>query len=149
MNYAGFWRRAAAQMIDGLILMVPSFVVGFGARGILLAPIGFGILIGFLYKAIFESSALAGTPGKALMGVVVVSENGDRITFKQACIRFFGSYLSILIAYIGYLMQPFTARRQTLHDMLAETVVIRRETPDDLNYFSVWKEQFKTVIDRL
>ena len=45
-------------------------------------------------------------------------------------------------------MQLFTSKRQTLHDMLAEAVVVDREVPD-VNYFTVWKDQFKVVVGKL
>lgn len=54
----------------------------------------------------------------------------------------------MIICYIGYLMQPFTSKRQTLHDMVSESVVIRRDTPD-LNYFAVWRDQLKIVFAAL
>lgn len=148
MNYAGFWRRVAASFIDGIVMMIPGFLIGlvFGPGGTNLA---LGVLLGFLYKPFFESSIMSATPGKAVMGMVVVSEAGNQITFKQASIRFFTSYLSGVIAGIGYLMQPFTQRKQTLHDMIAETVVVRKETSPELNYFTVWKEQMKTIVNRL
>lgn len=149
MNYAGFWRRFAATSIDGIILMIPGFLAGFvfGGNGTNLA---IGVVLGFLYKPFFESSILAGTPGKALMDIAVQTESGSQITFKQAAIRFFCAYISGLIACIGYLMQPFTARRQTLHDMIAETVVVKRDGPTpDLNYFTVWKDQMKTIVNKL
>lgn len=148
MNYAGFWRRLAASMIDALIGMIPGLFITTIFRG---GAAGFalGFVIGFLYRPFFESSALQGTPGKALMNISVVTENGERISFKQACIRFFCSYISMVIAYIGYFMQPFTARRQTLHDMIAETVVINNATVNDINYFTAWKDEFKAVVNRL
>ncbi|MFZ3231707.1 MAG: RDD family protein [Pseudobdellovibrio sp.] len=148
MEYAGFFRRFAAAFIDGIILMLPSLLFGQFSLGI---PVtyGAGIIIGFLYKPFFESSVLSATPGKALLGIVVVSEkDGERITFKAAAIRFFCQYISMLIFMIGYLMQPFTKRRQALHDMLSETVVIRKESAD-LNYFLVWKDQFKDVVSKI
>lgn len=148
MNYAGFWKRFAASLIDALILMIPGFLLGAVVRmpGV---SIGVGFILGFLYKPFFESSVLTGTPGKALMNISVLSENGERLTFKQACIRFFCTYLSMVIMYIGYLMQPFTAKRQTLHDMISESVVVVNETTPDLNYFSVWKDQFKAIVNKL
>ncbi len=147
MNYAGFWRRFAASFIDGIILWIPGAFLGYLVPGP--GAYGAGFLLGFLYRPFFESSILCGTPGKALMGIVVLSEAGNQLTFKQACIRFFAAYISMLIACIGYLMQPFTARRQTLHDMIAEAVVVRKEDIPDLNYFTVWKDQVKTIVERL
>lgn len=142
MEYAGFFRRLGATIIDGLILLVPSLILsGMGGS----AGFGISILIGVAYKPIFESSTLSATPGKALMDMAVVSEAGNPINFKTALIRYLCSFLSMLALYIGYLMQPFTGKRQTLHDMIAETVVIRRKS-EDVNYFTVWKEQFKKVL---
>lgn len=147
MEYAGFFRRFAASFVDGIILVIPGFVIGTVGFGIP-TSLGIGIILGILYKPVFESSVLSATPGKALLGIAVVSETGEPIPFKTALIRFLGSYLSMIIAYIGYLMQPFTKRRQTLHDMISETVVIRREAPD-LNYFTVWLDQFKAVVAKI
>ncbi len=148
MIYAGFFRRLAASFIDGLILVIPTLVLG-GSLGNPYAGFGLGFVIAIFYRPIFESSVLCGTPGKALMGIVVVSEDqGTQLTFKKAMTRFLTSYLSMIICYIGYLMQPFTSKRQTLHDMISESVVLRREVPD-LNYFGVWRDQLKAVIAAL
>ncbi len=147
MNYAGFFRRSAALIIDTVILIIPIIILG-GGSGSFYAGAGLGLVLGLLYKPIFESSILQATPGKALMGICVVSEAGAQITFKQAVIRFFSAYISAIICYIGYLMQPFTSKRQTLHDMISETVVINKPS-EDLNYFSVWKDQLKKVVNTL
>lgn len=147
MPYAGFWQRFIANFIDGLILLIPSALAG--SSGSFSVSIGFSIIIGILYKPVFESSALMGTPGKAILGIVVENENaGGRISFKTALIRYFASYISAFILYIGYLMQPFTSKRQALHDMISETVVLKKETAD-LNYFVVWRDQLKEIMGKL
>lgn len=146
MNYSGFWRRFVAYSIDGIILSIPGLVIGSGMN--------FGmsfsshLILGFLYYPFFESSVLSATPGKALMNIVVLSETGERITFKSAVIRHFAKYLSGIILCIGYLMQAFTSKRQALHDMISETIVIDRKA-EDLNYFTVWKNQFKEILNKL
>ena len=147
MIYAGFFRRYAAALIDALIMIVPSLFIG-GSVAVIPLSFGLGLVLGLLYKPVFESSVMAATPGKALMGIVVQSEDGQTLTYKKAVIRYLCSYLSIAIMGIGYLMQPFTSRRQTLHDMLSEAVVIRKEIPD-LNYFIVWKDQLKNIFSKL
>lgn len=147
MNYAGFFRRFAASLIDGVILLIPVLVIGGGLQNAM-SGFGLGFILSFIYKPVFESSALCATPGKALMGMMVVSETGKRLTFKQATIRFFSSYISMIICYIGYLMQPFTSKRQTLHDMISESVVIRKDSAD-LNYFVVWRDQMKEIFNKL
>ncbi|MCM2352688.1 MAG: RDD family protein [Pseudobdellovibrio sp.] len=142
MVYSGFWRRFVASFLDGLIMLIPAWILG------LLLPYVGGIILGLVYKPVFEASALKGTPGKAMMGMVVLSESGERLTLKQAYIRYFCSILSGLVLCIGYLMNLFTAKRQTLHDMIAESVVINQEPPD-LNYFQVWKSEMKVLFNRL
>lgn len=142
MVYSGFWRRFVASFLDGLIMLIPAWLLG------ILVPYVGGIILGLLYKPVFEASALKGTPGKAMMGMIVVSETGERLTLKQAYIRYFCSILSGLVLCIGYLMNLFTAKRQTLHDMIAECVVINQEPPD-LNYFQVWKQEIKILFNRL
>ena len=147
MTYAGFFRRFAATMIDAVILTVPSLFIG-GSVAMIPVSIGLGLVLGLLYKPVFESSVMSATPGKALLGIIVIGEDGQTLSYKQAVIRYFCSYLSSVIMGIGYLMQPFTSKRQTLHDMLSEAVVIRKETPD-LNYFVVWRDQLKILFAKL
>lgn len=148
MSYAGFWIRFLATIIDGIIMLLPSLVIT-KTYGDITFSISANLIVNFFYFPFFESSALSATPGKAILGLAVVSEGGGPLTFKQACIRYFCKYLSMLIAYIGYLMQPFTARRQTLHDMISEAVVIKQDAPRDMNYFRVWVDQIKFVFNKL
>jgi eukaryotic-like serine/threonine-protein kinase len=148
-DYAGFWKRFIANMIDSLILIVASGLLSWLTRDLYIA-FGMGVILGLIYYPVFESSVLLGTPGKALMSIAVVSEmTGEKITFKSAVVRFFCRYISMVILYIGYLMQPFTKKRQTLHDMLSETVVINKVSTEDINYFTAWKNQFKDIVAKL
>lgn len=142
MVYAGFWRRFVASFLDGLIILIPAWIIG------MLIPYVGGIILGLLYKPVFEASVMKATPGKAMMGMTVLSESGERLTLKQAYIRYFCSILSGLVLCIGYLMNLFTAKRQTLHDMIAESVVIKQDPPD-MNYFKVWKDEASVLFSRL
>jgi uncharacterized RDD family membrane protein YckC len=139
MIYAGFWRRVAASLIDAIIIIIPSAIIN------MVVPF-VGILTTLIYKPVFESSILQATPGKAIMGICVADENGERINFKMAFIRFISSFLSGLCLGIGYLMSIFTAKKQSLHDLIARTIVINAE-PADVNYFTVWLEQMKKLLN--
>ena len=147
MNYAGFWRRAGACFIDGLILAIPGLAVGGAVQQFWVVP-GMNLLLGLLYYPVFECSELSATPGKALLGVAVLTENEERIDFKAAILRYFCRYFSMIILYMGYVMQLFTPKRQTLHDMISKTIVVNKESAD-LNYFSVWNRQFQEIINKL
>lgn len=98
----------------------PSPAVIFG--GIMLYFFGPSILV-ITYQALWESSGRQGTPGKLLVGLQVVTINGDKLSFWNAVGRNAGRILSSIMM-IGYLMALFTDRKQTLHDMIAETLVI-------------------------
>lgn len=141
--YGGFWRRFLALFIDGLITLIPSVVLS------VFIPFIGGLVVTLLYRPIFEASPLMSSPGKAMLGLIVIDEKtGARLTLKQAYIRYFASILSGFTLLIGYLMNLFTGKRQTLHDLIAEVVVVRKAAPD-LNYFDVWLAETKKVFNRL
>lgn len=141
-SYAGFWVRVLSSIIDGLILVIPTWFASAGA------PVIGGLVIYYLYKVIFEISPLQATPGKALLDLKVTTENGERISFKAGNIRWLLSYVSGCLLGVGYLMAAFTKKKQTLHDMVAKTVVVRASSPD-VNYFKVWLDQVKATFKGL
>jgi uncharacterized RDD family membrane protein YckC/Tfp pilus assembly major pilin PilA len=140
--YGGFWMRLAAMLIDVVIIWVLLFAIlmvvafmqplgGAGASGQLgqkLYPMAMGIMLvlPWLYFALFESSAKQATPGKLALGLRVTDENGNRIGFLRALGRNLGRYVSSLIFYIGYMMAGWTSRKQALHDLMASTLVVRK-----------------------
>ncbi|NIK11774.1 RDD family protein [Alkalibacillus almallahensis] len=141
--YAGFWLRAVAYILDGVILAVPLFFIGTFLAFIVMASEpnamqteeafasfqGFTFLIGLvfnaLYTGIFHSSKWQATPGKKMIGIRVTDMNGDRISFARGFGRGLALNLSAFILYIGFIMAGLTAKKQALHDMIARTLVIR------------------------
>ena len=138
MIYAGFWRRFVAIFIDAVILTIPSLVIN------QIVPYAGALLFGFIYYPLFISSPLQATPGKAIMGVAVIDENGQTLTLKAAIIRYACSFLSGLCLGLGYFMSLFTVKRQTFHDMVAASVVIVKTAPE-INYFHVWLAEIKKL----
>ncbi|MEH7223209.1 RDD family protein [Bacillus sp. JJ1566] len=128
--YASFGRRAAASLLDGVFSFV--FIVIFtllflsNSYDVEGKMRFWGFIFGLGYKAGMESSRSQGTLGKMIMGIKVADADGNRISFLRALGRFFAGYLSALIIGIGYLMAAFTSKRQTLHDMIASTIVIKK-----------------------
>lgn len=84
-------------------------------------------LVGWLYYALFESSSKKATPGKLVLGIIVTDIFGRRIGFGKATGRYFSKYLSSMIIFAGYIMAAFTEKKQALHDILANCVVIYDE----------------------
>ena len=136
-GYAGFWKRAAAAIIDGMIAVVIGLGIVF-ALGVVFGTaaqtakegrfIGkmVGVVIGWLYFAGFESSSKQATPGKMAVGIKVTDADGNRISFGRASGRHLGKGLSISLFFIGYLMAAFTQKKQGLHDMLAGCLVVNK-----------------------
>jgi len=136
-TYAGFWRRVAAVIIDGLLLSVVTvpltLAMGDGdtyaeaARSSDASSIS--TVVTWLYYALMESSSKQATVGKMALGIIVTDIEGRRIGFGKATGRYFAKILSALILGIGFLMVAFTQRKQGLHDILAGTLVVKGVAP--------------------
>jgi uncharacterized RDD family membrane protein YckC len=131
-EYAGFWKRFMASFIDGIITLiplVPFYILFFLDPRIeyflLFYPVA--LILPWLYFAIMESSSRQATLGKMALGIVVTDISGRRISFARATGRQLGKIVSGMILYIGYLMIAFTQRKQGLHDIMAECLVVVRE----------------------
>lgn len=120
--YAGFGERLGAAILDGLILIVPNMLMQWllGVPGYFMS-----VVLAWLYSAILESGEQQSTFGKRALGLKVTDVNGQRISFAQASGRFFGKYLSAIILLIGYLMMLWDDKKQTLHDKMAGTLVVK------------------------
>ncbi|WP_231514913.1 RDD family protein [Oceanobacillus salinisoli] len=127
-TYAAFGQRVGASIIDFLILFAFMFIFSllFLMYTSDLAAQFWGLIIGLGYKAGMESSKYQGTLGKLAMGIKVTDDHGQRISFARAMGRYFASYISAFILGIGYLLALFTAKKQTIHDMIAGTVVHKK-----------------------
>jgi uncharacterized RDD family membrane protein YckC len=127
-------------LVPGVVGIIPSLILGqvfatdpFGDT-LWLAVVWFSLpyvvsmIINWLYFAGFESSRWQATLGKRALGIAVTDLAGSRITFLRATARAFAHYLSLISFGIGYLIQPFTEKRQALHDLVAGTLVVTRAT---------------------
>jgi len=121
--YAGFWVRFVAMIIDAVIIAVGSGLVS-------AATLGAGIVVTFvgpwLYEAFMLSSEWQATVGKRAMSIAVTGIDGNRISFARATGRHFAKWISVFTLGIGFIMVAFTAKKQALHDMIAETLVVNR-----------------------
>lgn len=146
-QYAGFWIRVVAWLIDTIILYVVGLIVQFaviGATGVPRVTPGpdataafaglmgrFGIVylinmaIACAYEAYFVSSNLSATPGKLALSLKVLRPSGERVGVGRAVGRYFAKMLSALILLIGYIMIAFNDEKQGLHDMICDTRVVK------------------------
>ncbi len=140
MEYAGFWRRVVAAIVDTILFTIINFILMFALGAALFVgeagedaatavPIALNLamIVGmWLYFALMESSKLQATLGKMMIGVVVSDLDGNRISFGRATGRYFGKIVSTVILMIGYMMAGWTGRKQALHDIMANCLVIRK-----------------------
>src|SRR5579864_4132901 len=103
--YGGFWRRAAAIIIDALVVGIPLSIIG--SIGNLNSSAGWNlvrIVVQWLYFALLESSEYQATLGKMALGIKVTDLEGNRISFGRATGRYFAKFISAIILFIGFIM---------------------------------------------
>jgi uncharacterized RDD family membrane protein YckC len=149
VEYASFWRRLGAYLLDVIpisLLVLVIFVVflGFGETYSQYAADpenvetklkflmernnirDLAFLIWLIYGAALEGSFLHGTLGKRALGIAVVDEEGYAIPVKRAITRNSLKIVSLLPLGLGFLWAAFSKAHATWHDRLAKTRVIRR-----------------------
>lgn len=143
LNYAGFWVRFGARIVDGVITNIAvyglAFVVGFTGGVIgsgddpqtaeaIAAMSGLaGGLIGLFLPLAYEVyfvGRFGATPGKMTLGLKVVRSDGSPLGYGRATGRYFGLWLSYLTLCIGFIMAGFDAEKRALHDHICDTRVI-------------------------
>ena len=150
-DYAGFWRRFLAYWVDFLILFTVGLVLSssFGnnpfavlsansiqeleavqntASGSLASLSG--IIVSLLFYIIFWVHYDGATPGKKLMAIKIIREEGGPITYPIAFIRYIGSFISamtIMLFGLAYLWIVWDDKKQAWHDKIAGTLVVRTD----------------------
>lgn len=131
--FAGFWRRFAAFILDGIVLVIPNVALRFLLPDNTYAIFFSSLAIGIAYYAGLHSSPLQATVGKLAFGIKVTDLWGKRIGVGMAIARYFATWLSLIILGIGFVMAAFTDKKRALHDILCKTLVINREAqPEDV-----------------
>ena len=128
-NYAGFWIRIGAYLIDIAILIIPIAGLQYLFFGSTFSnPSSYDQIVNlgvwWIYYAILESSSLQGTLGKKALGIKVINENGERINFGKATGRYWAMFISCLMLFIGIIQIGFDKRKQGFHDKIANCLVI-------------------------
>ena len=132
-EYAGFWQRAVALLIDWLIVVViamPIIVVTFGAAYFSLDPVrrsgdlAIAAVVGAIIVGFWRYCGA--TPGKLAVGVRIVdAATGKPPPTMRLVIRLLCYVVSAVPFYLGFLWAAFDRRKQGWHDKIAGTVVIQ------------------------
>ena len=138
-NYAGFWVRVLAYLIDSVLLITVQTALTLlinltiGMLGIVTEGDPaintiiwlFGAVLSISY-AVFFTGYCGQTPGKMALRIKVIRTDGSPINYGRAALReVLGKFISSILLGIGYLMVAFDNRKQGLHDKIADTYVIK------------------------
>ena len=140
---AGFWIRAAALIIDIIIINVLTMpvsrlfepdatdVAGLEVSGYLRQAWP-GILLGFLFNFLYYGffyTKMGATPGKLALGIQVTKDGSGRyLTWGETFIRQIpGQLVSSVLLGIGYLMVAFRSDRKALHDLIVKSRVVYKK----------------------
>ena len=122
---SGFWRRAAAAIVDFFVLLVPSVILLLifrnGAVYQLLSTV-----ISLAYFTYFEGGPTGQTVGKRALGIRVYDfrEGRESIGYGRGFVRQIGKYLSAIPLGLGYLWMLWDKEKQCWQDKLAGSVVV-------------------------
>ncbi len=144
LNYkiAGLGSRATAHILDWLLLIFIGFALSLGsglileqlpasiAETVMRYAVAIVILILFFllwgYFMLFEFFGAGRTPGKMLVGIRVIQDNGQSLTFLSSAVRNLLRIIDFLPLFylLGILMIFFHARHKRVGDLAAGTLVV-------------------------
>jgi uncharacterized RDD family membrane protein YckC len=143
-EYAGFWIRVGASLIDTIIVLIiilpiltavygkaywleNSLVKGFWDFVFSYALPAVGVVIFWVYKS--------ATPGKMATKLTIVdAKTGAKPTTGQFIIRYLGYYVAMLPLFLGIIWVGIDKRKQGWHDKLAGTVVLRNNQTEPVKF---------------
>lgn len=136
-QYAGFWIRFGAAIIDTIVLLI---VIGIPltliyGSGYWLAEESMQGVWDAILNYIFPFVAtlwfwrkFAATPGKMVLNLKIVdAKTGGEPSTGQYVGRYFGYFVSMIPIFLGYIWVGIDKRKQGFHDKLAGTVVIKAD----------------------
>jgi uncharacterized RDD family membrane protein YckC len=86
-----------------------------------------GGLLAYIYGAAMESSSKQATLGKMVLGLYVTDLDGNRLSFGRALGRKVAMIASSFLLGFGFVMAGFSEKRQGLDDMIADTLVLKKD----------------------
>lgn len=136
IEYAGFWIRTGASLLDTLLVMIVTFPllsVIYGDAywsGDQVIAGGWDALISYVFPAvavILFWHYRSATPGKMAFRLVIMdAHTGQKPSTGQYIGRYFAYIIALLPLFLGVIWVGIDRRKQGWHDKLAGTVVVQR-----------------------
>jgi hypothetical protein len=112
---ATFWERAGAAFLDMVLVGILGLFTHF-------PPFAFLIAIAY-FTGMWTWKGT--TVGGAVLGLKVVRQDGQPVTFLVALVRSLASAFSVIVFFLGFLWIGWDKEKQGWHDKIAGTVVLR------------------------
>ena len=132
VTYAGIGRRIVSTFIDlftvlsvTVILSMVLFPSNQMSNYFMENRILIGLFIWILYNGFFESSVYEATIGEMLFKLKVIDLYGKQVSFLRASFRCIVTILSILPVGLGIWYMTTDPKKQSWHDLIAGTFVIK------------------------
>lgn len=150
-EYAGWWSRVGASLLDGLIgiaiaiipVAVGAFIAfqdaevdpltdeitgGVEPIGIVLMVLGYVLVFAFgIWNTVFRQGRKGQTVGKSIVGIQVIKgDTGQFLGAGTAFLRWLMSAILGGLCFLDYLWPLWDAKKQTWHDMIVGSVVIKK-----------------------
>jgi uncharacterized RDD family membrane protein YckC len=131
MVYAGFWRRVGASILDSLIVSAVtqalSTLAGYTQNDTVISLIAIVSFVLSLAYYIYFIGNKGQTPGKMILRIKVVRLDGvSKVGYGKAFIReVLGKFVSSIAFMFGYFWMIWDKKKQTWHDKMAKTVVVK------------------------
>ncbi|SEH95211.1 Uncharacterized membrane protein YckC, RDD family [Rheinheimera pacifica] len=143
-EYAGFWIRLGAVLIDMVILFIVLFIplsFIYGEEYWLGDKFVYGfwdIMLSYVFPfiaTIWFWLRFLGTPGKMAAKLEIVdATTGNKMSTGQAIGRYFAYILAALPLGLGFIWVGIDKRKQGWHDKLAGTVVLRNTGKESVKF---------------
>lgn len=140
LEYAGFWIRMGAALIDTVLICLVAFPALVGVYGTeyfdsdALITGSWNFLITWVLPAIIITifwGYYSATPGKIVTKLKIVdAETGKKPSTEQFVARYFGYYISMIPLLLGVIWIAFDKQKQGWHDKLSGTIVVRPANSD-------------------
>jgi uncharacterized RDD family membrane protein YckC len=132
MRNITLWRRIASMLYDSVLIVALLIVMS-------LPLISFNIQENIILKTTVQVYSYliiqyffvwfwvnsSGTLGMKSWKIKIVDNNGNKITYRKAILRFNIAIISILIFGIGFILSIFRKDRKCLHDIISKTILIK------------------------
>ncbi|MEK3865349.1 RDD family protein [Paenibacillus sp. FSL H7-0716] len=124
-NFIGFWKRVLASILDFLVIGIPGVIVYWILNSLAVSlhseiPIILEYIL-FIAFDIFMIVRFGGTPGKLILKLKIVNEQGNYATVKEALIRnvfrMISMILSMVIAVSSYDFTVISAKLSLWSDL--------------------------------